>query len=170
MSRVETSAVVRRKSKALSERFWARVQIGSRDECWNWLGGSNRYGQLRDEAGGGSYRGRKLAAHRVSYKLCLGEIPKGLHVLHRCDNPRCVNPAHLFLGTHQENMADMIAKRRHAHGERQPTRKLGRQEVRVIRWLAAHDDRLQGDLAREFQVSPSTIHNILKRKTWRREK
>lgn len=163
-----TQAIVRRSKKGLSVRFWAKVERTTADACWLWKGKCKRngYGQICADPEGNVLRGRKLYAHRVAFELAFGPIPTGLHVLHRCDNPRCVNPAHLFLGTHQDNMADMIAKQRHAHGERQPTRKLSKHQVRAIRWLAHHDPGPQTNLAREFGVSASTVTHILTRQTW----
>jgi len=162
---------VRRRKKGLAARFWTKVEQCAPDACWPWKGKCKRngYGQITADPEGNMPRGRKLYAHRVAYELAFGPIPLGLHVLHRCDNPRCVNPGHLFLGTHRDNMADMIAKRRHAHGERQPTRKLNRNQVRAIRWLASHDPGRQIELAREFDVSGSTITHILMKKTWKIE-
>jgi hypothetical protein len=136
--------------------------------CWNWTGTLNRrggYGQcnfLRD--------GKRLLAHRWSWLLARGPIPDGLHVLHRCDNPRCVNPEHLFLGTHQDNMRDAILKGRRKHpspprvrGEKHGRAKLNAEQVKAIRL----DDRTSGAVAKDYGMSPSTIHEIRERRIWR---
>lgn len=98
------------KAMALSEGFWDRVAIAGQDECWLWLGAlkDTGYGQLTRLHISRS----PLKAHRVAYELTNGPIQGGLHVLHRCDNRRCVNPAHLFLGTNDDNVRDMFAKKR----------------------------------------------------------
>lgn len=94
----------------LSVRFWAKVKISSEpDDCWEWTGGinPNGYGRI------GSHKyGEQYSTHRLAYKLTHGEITDGLFVLHSCDNRKCCNPAHLFLGTHKDNVADMINKGR----------------------------------------------------------
>lgn len=92
-------------SKAIEDRFWAKVDRGG--ECWLWTAG-------RDSSGYGSLRTghTKVSAHRLSWQLHHGQIPPGQNVLHRCDNPRCVRPDHLFLGTQADNVADMVAKGR----------------------------------------------------------
>ncbi len=93
-----------------TESFWARVQVGDPDSCWPWLGQRSRkgYGVL-------SYAGKKKSAHRLSVVFSTGEgVPDGLCVCHKCDNPPCCNPSHLFIGTHQENMQDMYDKGRGA--------------------------------------------------------
>ncbi len=91
----------------LADRFWARVAVGKPDECWEWT----RY---RDRAGYGQayHEGRDVPAHRLAWILTHGPIPDGLKVLHRCDYPPCVNPAHLFLGTQGDNVRDAVAKGR----------------------------------------------------------
>ncbi len=94
-----------------------------KDGCWEWLGCKWRtgYGYIRKA-------GKHIAAHRYMYTLYNGPIPKGLCILHMCDNPSCVNPEHLFLGTQQDNMRDMVAKGRNANfkGELNPNYKHGR--------------------------------------------
>jgi hypothetical protein len=89
------------------ERFWNKVE--KTDDCWNWQGGKDRdgYGHIRVE-------GKLWQAHRYS-TLLDGRDPIGKVVMHRCDNPSCVNPNHLSLGTQADNVYDMVAKRRHKH-------------------------------------------------------
>lgn len=92
--------------KPLTERFWARVDVvvGS---CWVWTGavGDHGYGRITE-------KGKRYRAHRMAWLINCGEIPEGLSVLHKCDNPSCVNPDHLFLGTQKVNIADGIQKGR----------------------------------------------------------
>jgi hypothetical protein len=90
-------------------RFWARVAKG--DGCWSWTGGTNRNGYGTLHMGGHTIR-KPWRAHRFSWVLHNGPIPDGLWVLHKCDNPPCCNPAHLFLGDRRANMLDAAAKGR----------------------------------------------------------
>lgn len=149
------------------QRFWSKVK--KTETCWLWIGGGHpRHGN----EGYGAFtckvfRGRR--AHCFSYFLHFGEIPKDMNVLHRCDNPRCVRPDHLFLGTQAENIADMFAKGRdnHARGESAGLAKLTEADVLAIR--ANYKPRLNSyrALAREFNVNPTTIASVVLGKTWR---
>jgi hypothetical protein len=145
-------------------RFWSKVAIG--DGCWEWRGGRSLHGY-----GVFWLRGRLVGAHRVALALTLGKVAG--HVLHACDNPACVRPSHLRVGTHAENMADCAAKgrgKRRRHGAAgQPARgaaKLSDQQVSEMRELYAAGSSI-GSLAPRFGVRPQTVRNVVKGVTWR---
>jgi hypothetical protein len=104
--------------RALTQRFWAKVKIGAADACWEWQGFRlpKGYGTI----GVGGRAGGKQLAHRVSYELEYGLIPEGLLVCHSCDNPPCVNPKHLYVGSYADNLTDMHRKGRARGRQREP--------------------------------------------------
>ena len=93
----------------IAEQFWSRVE--KTDSCWLWTGSTNKYGYGLTHRGGPN-QATTRRAHRMAWELCNGPIPKGLWVLHKCDNPPCVNPDHLFVGNRSDNMKDAAAKGR----------------------------------------------------------
>src|SRR3990167_1999300 len=152
----------------LTERFLAKVKIGKTDECWEWQACQrDGYGFISIPP-----RGNSALAHRVSYALFRGPIPSGIYVCHHCDNPSCVNPRHLFLGTQQDNMADAKQKGRipsglHSGFYRQRLfRKLTEQEVVEIRQLYKNKQGTHRSLAIRYGGSHKTIVEIVNRKFW----
>lgn len=127
--------------------------------CTLWLGASHSprgYGAV-------GHDGKKnIKPHRAAYELAHGSIPAGMHVLHKCDNSYCINPDHLFAGSHDDNMADMVAKGRSKHGEALPQTKLTSDQVYEIR-RSAESSR---DAARIYGVHPTTIKAIRRRHLW----
>src|SRR6266404_3002515 len=115
--------------------------------------------------------GQPMSAHRAAWQLYCGQIPEGLLVLHRCDVMACVNPEHLFLGTQQDNMDDMIAKGRKVslRGEAVTMSKLTENEVRAIRALSAKGVR-PTIIAQKFKTSRTNVHHIVNRDSWKHVK
>lgn len=140
------------------ERFEKFISPEPNSGCWLWAGCVDRkgYGEFR-------FRGRSQFAHRVSFILHHGEIAKGLCVLHRCDNPSCVNPEHLFLGSVADNNDDMRRKGRQASGTRNGQAKLTPSQIAIIRKSTAP----QKALAREFGVNQSTISDVRCKISWK---
>lgn len=140
----------------LYQRFIKRVN--KTEGCWTWTGSKfpNGYGSFCISRERPNY-----LAHRYSYEIHNGEIPRGLCVLHRCDVRECVNPKHLWIGTHKENSMDMVAKGRANGG----LRKLNKDDVIKIRSLSKHKTNLE--IADSFRVSPSNIGMIIRNKTWK---
>lgn len=146
------------RGKPLSDRFWVKVNVGAPDECWRWLAYINRHGYGRFR-----HKGAQTNAQRVAYELKVGPVPQGMHVLHRCDNPACCNPAHLFLGTNSDNAADRHSKGRDAAMEGNGRAKLTAAKAREIR----SSNLSIREAAMAFGVGKSTVHHIRKMHTWR---
>ncbi len=167
--------------QAFSDHFWSRIR--QRGECWEWMGarGAGGYGTI----GFKFHRMRIMATHRLAYALVHGGIPVGMFVCHHCDNPPCVRPSHLFLGTKADNTRDMWQKNRRQsdghfltewalghpelilRGERCPWSKLTRRQVDEIRQCYQHGRFSQRRLAKKYGVSHATINHIVNEITWK---
>lgn len=138
---------------SLRERYDARVV--KTDGCWGWKGSKlvSGYGNIR-------YGGKIHCAHRLSYEFHIGPIPEGMNVCHKCDNPVCSNPDHLFIGTQQDNVIDMHSKKRWKSSKRTT-----RETVKSIRAAVATGLYTHSEIAEKFSVSLSTVGKILSGKT-----
>jgi hypothetical protein len=143
--------------------FWKKVDRRGDDECWNWKAQRSKgYGKF--DVGGMPHR-----AHRISFQMHPRILMPGEHALHDCDNPSCVNPAHLFAGTHTDNMRDMFKKGRRTQprGEKQGRSKLKEREVAAIRQKYSSGYTNKVHLAKAHGVSRSLVAAIVERKIWK---
>jgi len=151
---------------SFDDYFWNNVDKKGEDECWNWKG-------CTDSSGYGNFffSKKQYGAHRIAYMLKNGNIDERLCVLHICDNPSCVNPNHLFLGTKQDNSDDMIEKgrdRKTCHlGELNPNSKLTLEQVVKIREMYNTGNYYQWQIADKFGVCFQTISLIVNNKLWK---
>ena len=143
----------------VAERFWARVDKG--DGCWTWSGPL-----LKGGYGHTTLFNKSMGAHRAAWIIEHGVIPEDLVVCHHCDNPLCVRPSHLFLGTIVENNRDKTIKGHDLRGEQVGTAKLTAEAVREIR-QADEAGQSHREIAKEYGVDRSTIWLVATRKYWR---
>jgi len=143
-------------------RFWEKVIKAG--DCWNWTGATNGigYGRL-------GHRGKQVSAHRFSYELVYGRIPDGMLVCHHCDNPGCVRPSHLFLGTNSDNMKDSVAKGRYkapdTRGELSGNSRIAENDVHEIRRLYSLGVT-QELLGRMWKITQQHVSNVVTKKNW----
>lgn len=141
-------------------RLWRRVDRGAPGACWEWQGAINShgYGTIREWC-------KSKGTHVIAYRSTHGDVPQGMYVCHRCDNRKCCNPAHLFLGTNAENIADRDAKRRQARGSRIKRARISEADAAIIRYLT--DCGANGKaLAKLYGINQSAVSAIHRRRTW----
>ena len=147
----------------LLNKFWSKVK--KTGGCWNWTGGkfSEGYGAIW-------IQGKQKRAHRISWEIHNGKIPKGLLICHSCDNPACVRPIHLFLGTNKDNMQDKAKKGRNVDqwGVKNHAHKLTENQVRTIRELGKTGNLLHRKIGELFNISQPTVTMIINRQRWNR--
>ena len=135
-------------------RFWLHVKKGP--ECWEWTSSTNYgYGMM-------NVNKKTWRAHRLSWEFHNGPIPNGMCVLHRCDNRPCVNPAHLFLGTNQDNNKDKVSKRRHRFGQSHPLAKISKDQAMSIR----NDPRPGVEISAAYGLSKQQVSAIRVGRRW----
>jgi hypothetical protein len=149
---------------SLLERFKSYCGAPTPRGCTEWTGSrlpvkGKEYGCFRVD-------GKTVRAHRVAYELFNGDIPFGMHVLHSCDNPPCVNPDHLYLGTNLDNVADKVKKLRHCFHERHPRAKLDGEKVLRIKEMFSSGKHSYSALAKMFSVGDDSIRDIISGRTW----
>ena len=162
--------------RTLDERFWSKVAVGEPDECWEWTAAKDRqgYGQFWDPK-----RHTMGLAHRFAYELHFGQLPPkppgrlgatGICVCHRCDNPSCVNPSHLFAGTQSDNTADKIAKGRQSsvEGVQNPRARLTPSQVAEIRASYRGEYGELAALARHFGISHGAMSHVVHGRSWQK--
>jgi hypothetical protein len=161
------------KPKPAIYRFGMSYEVDMETLCWNWIGTLNRgskrqYGTIKVD-------GKSVGAHRFSWEFYNNQkIPDGMFVMHKCDNPKCVNPMHLKIGTHQDNMDDKVSKNRQAKGDsflkRIPAKgsKNGLSKLNELQAMEIFkDNRPQRVIAQQYGISQTVVHNIKSIKTWK---
>lgn len=152
--------------RSLLERFEDKFIPEPNSGCWLWMGAITRggYGHIRKRVNNVN---KMTRAHRVSYELYKGPIPEGLQVLHTCDNPICVNPNHLFLGTNQDNVDDKVSKDRHSFGRSSNHMWLSKELADKIKSVYLNSKLSMKAVASMFNTSAPQVCRIVKNKIWR---
>ena len=150
------------------EKFWSRVLKRGLDDCWEWQGAKQHrgHGHLR-------YQKRLVKAHRLAYELTYGSIEEGVFICHKCNNPPCCNPKHLYAGSPKTNVDDSIKAGTFtrnsigAEGEKNPNNKLTKKEIKEIRKMLEETDLYQWQIAEIFNCSQSNVSDIKRNRIWK---
>ena len=152
-------------NQSVESRFWSKVNRKNDDSCWEWLSPFDKKGYGQFSIGKKTFR-----AHRISWVYTFGPIQEGLFVCHKCDNPRCVNPNHLFLGSHIDNVRDMDRKGRRKNApsylDKHGNAKLTNCQVMRIKEFISVGIQ-QNKLAKFYKVSTGCINHIAKERQWK---
>lgn len=144
--------------------------IDKTERCWIWIGGITSNDKKRGY-GRVQINKKRIPAHRLSYEIYKGDIvDSNLYVCHTCDNPKCVNPDHLFLGSNLANIADCIIKGRHTKGENQGSHKLTENDVREMRRLYSSGEFTQQELAHKYGIDRPYATKIINYRQWKHVK
>lgn len=147
-----------------SYAFWNKIKVLGNNDCWEWRA-------FKDKDGYGQYSswkdGDEQRVHRIMWILKFGSIPKGALVCHKCDNPSCCNPNHLFLGTHRNNVEDKVSKNRQAKGMSHGRSKLTEEDIVKIRSRYIGKWGQITKLAKEYKVGYATMYSIIHNETWK---
>lgn len=144
----------------IAPRFWSKTEVTWPSKCWNWRGPKYHFGH-----GVFAFRRKPARAHRISWIIANGEIPEGQLVLHKCDNPACVNPNHLYLGSSKDNNRDMVNRGRQ-YTRKGIAYKFTFEIAKKIRARYKAEKISCEKLAREYNVSYTTMNLLLRGKTW----
>jgi hypothetical protein len=160
--------------KDFALKFWSKVDKNAPNGCWEWIGcrtGAG-YGQIRISGEVG--QSKAVSVHVLSWEMANGLVPDGMDVLHHCDNPVCVRPEHLFLGTQHDNVQDMMQKGRYVlgvrlgnQGEKHPLHKLTEKQVLDIKKALADNSCSTAELARKYGVAYMTVYSIKRGYNWK---
>ncbi len=148
----------------LGDRFWNKVK--KTDGCWEWLGAHSKFGHGRFRI-----NGKLELPHRLVYQEAFGLIPAGMLICHHCDNPKCVNLLHLFLGSYSDNLRDAIHKGRKTvpdnRGENGGGAKLTWKQVGIIRAMIGHTHMKNIEIAKLFKISDRNLRDIIYNRSWK---
>jgi hypothetical protein len=153
-------------SEDAQEKFWSYAKILGTDCCWEWQGALDSYGYGTFNFQYEPKRRKGILSHRISYFLTHGNLPDHLLVCHHCDNTKCVNPQHLFLGTHNDNRHDSIKKNRHCRGEGQHAHKLTEKQVIQVRQFY-QEGMTYAAIGEKFGMTKTGIWAVVSGKTWK---
>jgi hypothetical protein len=145
-------------------RIAKNIEVDKETGCWNWRGNPRTNGYCRS-----TFNRKSWYIHRISYYVFVDDIPEGLEVCHKCDNRRCCNPSHLFVGTRKDNMQDAVSKNRQATGKMLPQTKLSEEDINKI-LIRINSNELYKTIAKDFNVCRQAIGQVAIKNGIRRKK